>query len=175
MVKSIEKRGTASRGTTSRLKPKSTSTAKPVGTVTPVIPPKPSNKTPAASIREETLNLKEKALIELEIGLKSKETGLRLRENAITERTEALKERIATERVITERRREVTNGIVVSQEAGGFYQVRVGQRQIRVKSAIAEILTPNAGVVIGETVEGFFIVGTEKHKDRARRTVVITG
>lgn len=169
MVKAIEKRGTASKGTVTRRKKKLA-----VTNPTPT-PKKNLEAPPITSPQEKTLNLKERALIELEIGLKSQDQGLKLREEAVTDRTEALKERITTERAITERRREVTNGIVVSQEAGGFYQVKVGQRQIRVKSAIAEVLTPNAGVIIGETAEGFFIVGTEKHKNRVRRTVVITG
>lgn len=168
MVKSIEKRGTAYKQ--KKRATRGTSPAKLTATT-------PAATAPVTSLKEEILDLKERALIELEIGLKSHEEALSEQRLTLKERMELTdRERKISERGrVSERRREVITGIIVSQETGGYYQVQIGQRQVRVKSAISETLTPNIGVVIGETSEGFFIVGTEKYKDRTRRTITITG
>jgi hypothetical protein len=71
--------------------------------------------------------------------------------------------------------REVLTGTIISHESDNRYLVQVGNRQIRIKTAVSETLLPNTGVVVTKTTTGYYIIGTERYKRRMRKKVVITG
>jgi len=131
--------------------------------------------TPAESLKE---SLKERESISaLEEMVERLETRLKLQEDITRPKEPPVRAAEIPIRTVElpKERKEISTGIIVSQDPNGLYQVQVGQRQLAIKSAVPGTLAPKTNVILADTEKGFFIVGTEKLKDRVRRTVVITG
>lgn len=69
----------------------------------------------------------------------------------------------------------VINGEVVTQNADGFYQVRVGERFLRVRSALGSEVPAGRGVIIARTSNGSYIVGTLSARSHIVKDIMISG
>jgi len=56
-----------------------------------------------------------------------------------------------------------------------YYLVRVGERQIRIKSTVPGQMNIGSRVILTETAEGTFIIAKDKIRDRLKNVLIITG
>lgn len=115
---------------------------------------------------QEQIKVQEQVIVELKIDLKKQG-------NLSSDAVKTLENQTAVQ--ISQNKRRVVAGLINSQETKGYYKVQVGQKEIRVKSALSQTLIPNTEVVLGETENGFFIIGAGKSKDKTQKIVTITG
>ena len=76
---------------------------------------------------------------------------------------------------IQKTRQRVVTALVKSRGSGGFYNVTIGPKEIRVKSTLSQDLIPHTEVILGETDNGYYIIGAASGKDRTQKTVIISG
>jgi hypothetical protein len=71
--------------------------------------------------------------------------------------------------------REVTSGEVLSRKANGFYQVKIADRILSIKTAVPQTLNVGARVVVADTAEGKYIVAAGSLQNRQQQEVIIDG
>ena len=97
-----------------------------------------------------------------------------VKQNAnISEQTESIKKQTTLQ--IQKNQQRIITGLIKSRGAEGFYNVTVGPKEFRVKSTLSQNLIPHTEVILGETENGFYIIGAASGKDRTQKTVIISG
>jgi len=70
---------------------------------------------------------------------------------------------------------QIQTGEVLSMDENQYYLVRVGERQIRIKSTVPGQMNIGSRVILTETAEGTFIIAKDKIRDRLKNVLIITG
>lgn len=70
---------------------------------------------------------------------------------------------------------QVQTGEVLSMDENQYYLVRVGERQIKIKSTVPGQMNIGSRVILTETDEGIFIIAKDKIRDRSQNVLIITG
>ena len=72
-------------------------------------------------------------------------------------------------------RKNVTSGEILNRQADNMFNVKIGSRTLKIKSAVSEPLDIGTRVVVAKTDEGRFIVGAGDIQNRGRQEVAIDG
>ena len=77
--------------------------------------------------------------------------------------------------LLRESENRIQTGEIVTKVADMEYSVRTQNRELRVRSAIAEELPRGVRVVLADSDEGLYIVGKQSLKNQSITEVVIDG